>query len=170
MEVPESVPSWSEQDCLLVNELNQNGVNLIKQRNYDAGHLRNFSSGFQVRLPSRSQGHKKSTFCFLEVSLMDMIHQGTLGTILMKSSDLVSYLVAFISTLVEKLNWHPAVARDPAELTGRIIDVRMENGVKKMDENVTDPLKSKTESSSKTSDNNSMARGGSHHRNNEKMK
>lgn len=44
---------------------------------------------------------------------MDMIHKGTLDTILMKSFDRLSYSGSFMNTLVEKVNRHSALAQDP---------------------------------------------------------
>lgn len=101
----------------------------------------------------------------MEMALMRMIHKETLDSTLIKSFDQMSHLYEFIGAILEEVDGITALAQDPADPTSNTTERKIEDGVRKRNKKLFDPLPPKKESSSKASSNSSMALGGLHHPN-----
>lgn len=98
---------------------------------------------------------------------MDMIHEETLRTILVDSSNSFIHPDVSLDALVEIVQKHPASARD--SLTQWAIQPKkMKDGVKKKDEELIIPLPFKTDLFPKASKEGSTAQAGSCRRNKKK--
>lgn len=83
------------------------------------GNMETLAKTLERGSQSANNRSKTAISRFLEIELMETIHQATVDTTSMKSLDRFSQSEAFISVLTDKLCRHMASARPPVESVRR---------------------------------------------------
>lgn len=159
MKVSKEVPSCSKLHSLLGNELSNIALTL---RNGAWLQSTEKTPEYTFHLGSHAANIvlTSSFFCFLDMSLIQMIRNGTLDTIPRKRFDSLPYWDAFMDAYVEKVVRYPALVQNRTELIGCTIKWIIGDGAEKKNYLLIDLLSSKTESAAKQFDDSSIPRDG----------
>lgn len=155
---------------LSVCERAQSHRDYFNEGNHDAGHQEISSRGFRARIRIRKASIKSTSFHFLGIALTHLIYNGIWDALLMKCVLRLSISDAFMNALVEMLHKHPMLVRDPAECMSHTTERKVEDEAKEKDDELIDPLPSKTISLLKTFDDSSMVHGDPRHRSKKKSR
>lgn len=151
MEVPENLPFRHELQSLIFDKLTQIGVTPMNEAMIH-GIEDTFIKAFEAKFQFADTGIRSVFFHIAKMTLMDMIHQENLETILMKSLDRHSQTEKFTNAHSDNPYPQKASVQTFVGLAKRVTDTKNKNLMEEKNEVVIKPLQSGTQYSSQISD------------------